>query len=126
MPNPPAKVLKFPTAPKRPAPTEIGTALPAGEVPQGLDDPLNLPEDYDPCCTGPAHCMQCKHTWTAVAPVGEPWLTCPACGSGKGMLTYPAYPPEVDVMWVCECDNTLFMLTERGWLCPNCGTYCRF
>lgn len=120
MSKPEAKVLNFPT--RRPA--RVGDTLPAGETPQDLGDPLDMPDTHEPCITGPAHCMQCQHEWVQVAPSGTTWFLCPGCGAEKGLLKYPVLPDEPQ--WVCDCGNTLFSLTERGWLCPNCGVYCRF
>lgn len=68
---------------------------------------------------GKASCLQCKHTWHAVAPVGTVDLDCPACGSEKGLF---AYQVKVEgYSWHCECGNDLFQLTPAGAVCVQCG-----
>lgn len=38
-------------------------------------------DELGPWCAGPAECLDCAHTWTAVWPLGAAALECPACQS---------------------------------------------
>lgn len=82
--------------------------------------PFQSREPIDPHSAGKAHCLACQHKWTAVVPVGTVWLTCPACGTNKGLLIYACQLDEKH--WTCDCDNQLFMITKAGIYCPNCGS----
>lgn len=76
-------------------------------------------EADEPAMTGQARCLDCRHEWTAVAPIGARWLECPACGLGKGQFVKPIYPDEV---WTCACGNDLFVLGRNNIFCPVCGS----
>lgn len=78
-----------------------------------------------PHASGDAFCMQCNHTWVAVAPTGTTELECPACHTHKGRFKFACAPSEAKV-WTCRCDNQLFNITEAGMFCPNCGHYQEF
>lgn len=52
------------------------------------------PEKFDPHLTGNARCSTCKHSWVAVAPIGEESLECPACNEIKGRFVHDAVPNE--------------------------------
>ena len=79
----------------------------------------------EPHMAGDAFCMQCNHTWAAVAPVGTVSLECPACATQKGLFKFPVQTAEPEV-WTCHCDNQLFNVTPKGIFCPNCGRYQEF
>ena len=40
--------------------------------------------DARPHLCGPAYCVDCRHKWEAVAPIGMTVMTCPNCGQNKG------------------------------------------
>lgn len=72
--------------------------------------------------SGPAHCLQCGHHWSAMAPVGTTWLDCPECGSGKGIFTYPFLAAEGDSVWTCPtCGSQVFYITPEAFHCYQCG-----
>ena len=71
--------------------------------------------------TGPAVCLDCKHEWVAVAPVGTVYLECPKCGTEKGRSKYPIQYSGLE--WQCQCGNNLFHITPDGCYCPCCGVY---
>ena len=72
---------------------------------------------------GDAFCMQCGHTWVAVAPVGATRLECPACHTEKGVMRFECAPVAGTEVRECNCGNQLFYLTRDGHMCANCGTY---
>lgn len=41
---------------------------------------------FRPHLVGKATCLACSHEWTAVAPIGTLWLTCPECTLERGRL----------------------------------------
>jgi len=77
------------------------------------------PEEEVPHCTGEARCLDCKHTWAAVAPLGVIWLECPACSLVRGRFVN--YVARGDHYWECNCGNDLFKVTPDFIYCPNCG-----
>ena len=84
---------------------------------------INLFEPNDPHSTGDAFCVQCDHSWIAVAPVGTTQLECPECHTMKGLWKFPFAPEKGTMVRECHCGNQLFYLTTEGHLCTNCGTY---
>ena len=40
-----------------------------------------MSEALGPWCNGAAWCLECRHEWVAVRPLGAESLECPACGS---------------------------------------------
>ena len=68
--------------------------------------------------TGPAFCQACRHTWTAVAPVGTVHLECPQCKRDWGTFTHAVEPYEA---WACNCGEHLFWLVPAGVMCRKCG-----
>lgn len=84
--------------------------------------PWRGPKDGVPSLAGKALCLTCKHTWTAVAPVGTDWLECPSCGSGKGIFAKPVIYGDGNLPhWTCICGCIYFMITADAVYCPNCG-----
>lgn len=79
------------------------------------------------CIEGGAKCINCKREWYAIVqeePEGEPfagWLECPDCTLMRGRFNFTHVAPIGTGMWVCNCGNDLFHVTETGHLCPNCG-----
>jgi len=85
-----------------------------------LADYKGRKEDSEESLSGPARCLQCDHTWVAVAPVGMRWLDCPSCKSSKGHLEGRVNRGEFD--WFCGCGNDLFRICEESAYCTVCGT----
>ena len=81
-------------------------------------------EARTPHATGEAVSLACPHTWTAVAPTGTVWLTCPACELERGRFKYPF--SRTGAHWECACGNDLFHCTREGVYCPNCGVWQTF
>lgn len=78
--------------------------------------------DEAPHLQGGAICTHCQHEWQAVAPAGTTCLTCPACGTDRGVMKGLCYPPEEACFWVCTCGSHLFLLLPTGApLCVGCG-----
>ncbi|WP_051261517.1 helix-turn-helix domain-containing protein [Desulfovibrio inopinatus] len=81
----------------------------------------NVPtsKEHSPHVSGEAICLSCKHEWVAVVPVGTTWLKCPNCGLLKGTGKYPVVP---EMHWLCTCGTPIFYITQKGAICPMCGT----
>lgn len=77
---------------------------------------------HRPHYEGPVRCLDCKHEWQAVAPVGTLWLECPSCSLLRGRFIWPVQRQEI-LHLICGCGNDLFHLTEYGPYCPNCGDW---
>lgn len=90
-----------------------------------LEFPGRRAED-DQHGSGPAFCLSCNHTWSAVVPMGTTILECPACHRHTGRLKFEFYPSDDQQVRVCDCGNQLFYLTPEGHLCANCGIYQRY
>lgn len=75
-----------------------------------------------PHMAGPARCLACKATWTAVAPVGRcDQLECPECGTQQGVFDYPPNV-EGDPVFVCACGcEHLALYRNTGLCCYRCG-----
>ncbi len=78
-------------------------------------------EDRQPHLAGEARCLQCGHTWAAVAPSGVPLLECPSCHTLKGAWIGPVVPPDGEEVWQCQCGADLFWVSRNGVRCPRCG-----
>lgn len=70
---------------------------------------------------GPARCLECRHEWEAVAPVGTYSLECPKCHTWKGVLSGFVTVPNDCEVWVCGCDSDLFYITPDYTQCARCG-----
>lgn len=83
--------------------------------------------ERSPHWSGPARCVACRHDWVAVAPAGEDWLECPACGLMKGRARHPFAAAEGDRQLVCNCGcDVMYAGLRRGFSspylrCVNCG-----
>lgn len=76
----------------------------------------------DPHMQGPAACLQCKHTWQAVAPVGTTGMECPKCGVFKGYFLQLIGPEDGLERCQCEtCGSQLWAIMPLGALCAGCG-----
>lgn len=79
-------------------------------------------ETARPHLSGPARCLDCKHEFVAVAPVGTYCMTCPSCGADKA-ARFSMIDPPTDV-WVCNCGNQFMLILFGGQVfCPNCGLH---
>ncbi len=74
--------------------------------------------------SGTGYCIECKHQWAAVAPVGVHLFECPSCGTEKGTWFGIVEPP--GNRWECNCGGQLFFVTETGYDCAKCGTAQKF
>ena len=82
------------------------------------DNLVNL-DEHRPHLEGRALCLECKHTWQAVAPVGTLTLECPKCHLHKGTMTHLVFPEQY---WQCACGNCAFALSKHSILiCMYCG-----
>lgn len=72
---------------------------------------------------GEAFCLNCNHTWQAVAPTGTINLECPKCLTLKGLWKFPFAPKSGTLVRECICGNQLFYMTLVGHMCANCGIY---
>lgn len=74
----------------------------------------------NPHRSGAARCLNCKHEWQAVAPVGAASLQCPACATFQGVfvgITCTQFR-----QWQCVCGELTYFVDERGPYCCHCGT----
>lgn len=79
-------------------------------------------EPDDPHLSGWAQCIECKHRWAAVAPIGTRELECPACGLNKGRFRNVCMPEQTKEIWQCTCGGDLFVVVKsEGYMCANCG-----
>ena len=69
---------------------------------------------------GQAICLQCRHEWAAIAPLGAEELECPKCKMMKGVFANIIRP---EAYVACpQCDNGHFYLTpDKAMLCTRCG-----
>ncbi len=81
--------------------------------------------DARPHLSGPCRCLDCKHEWVGVAPLGVTTMTCPACGADKGGRFAMVLPTDGDT-WTCACGNCFFVVQRDRFMCPNCGLPQRF
>jgi hypothetical protein len=80
---------------------------------------IEFPKKPDPHRQGEARCLNCKHKWQAVAPIGVTGLECPNCGTGQGLfdgLSCTQFP-----QWSCACGEMVFFIDVNGPYCAHCG-----
>jgi hypothetical protein len=75
-----------------------------------------------PHLAGDAVCLDCRHSWVAVAEAGTCELTCPKCETARGVWK-ATFTPRNEYVWVCGCGSDLFGLTPAGAYCVKCGTW---
>jgi len=64
-------------------------------------------------------CLECKHEWVGVMPLGTCSLECPECGLEKGVCKGVACPEEA---WQCKCGCIHFFVSDTHHiLCCYCG-----
>jgi len=69
--------------------------------------------------SGPARCLNCKHTWVAVAPVATWQLECPQCGTFQGL--FDGLSSTEGDQFLCNCGELVFFIDRRGPYCCHCG-----
>lgn len=74
-----------------------------------------------PHLSGRARCLECRHVWEAVAPIGAYRLDCPNCALPKGAWVGACMPPDGHAIWQCQCGNDLFVLRPDRIQCARCG-----
>ena len=72
----------------------------------------------EPHLNGEAVCLNCKHKWTAISPVGTYSLECPECKVHKGVYNGVCIPEET---WECECGCLHFFISPEYARCAHCG-----
>lgn len=75
-----------------------------------------------PHLSGDAHCLDCNHTWLAVAPVerDSEWLECPYCRCCRGRFKYNVQMSELQ--YECPCGSQIFSVDQSNAIyCPYCG-----
>lgn len=78
-------------------------------------------DDHRPSMSGPAKCLNCKHTYFAVAPIGcVEEMECPECGTFKSVFANTVLPQD-GVVYKCTCGNYHFVLTPDCPMCSHCG-----
>lgn len=82
---------------------------------------IQFPVREMPHMTGEAVCLQCKHEWQAVTPIGITEFECPNCSVMKGVFKYNCQPDGEKKIFMCNCGNTYFVVTENSHLCALCG-----
>lgn len=78
-----------------------------------------VPEGH---CFGHLFCMSCKHEWDGITPPETDYFECPECHRHMGRHKY-SFRLQKSPIWQCQCENTLFEVTDSGIFCPNCGMY---
>lgn len=68
---------------------------------------------------GEARCLNCKHNWAAVAPIGTTSLQCPKCETFQGLfvgISVTEYK-----QFQCQCGEYVFFIDEYSPYCAHCG-----
>lgn len=78
-----------------------------------------------PHTSGPVVCLECKHKWTGVIPVGTTSVQCPNCGTAKGTREGFVCPPDF-TFYECPCGNYHFFIGVDGAICCCCGKSASF
>lgn len=72
-----------------------------------------------PHLSGGFVCLECKASWTGVAPVGVLHVECPKCGILKGVVSSTVLPSAAAQ---CFCGCFHFYVSPDETLCCYCGT----
>lgn len=75
--------------------------------------------ERNPHRSGQARCLNCKHTWVAVAPIGTTVLECIQCKTSQGVFIGIATTD--NQQWQCACAEFTFFIDARGPYCAHCG-----
>lgn len=71
---------------------------------------------------GEAICLQCKHEWEAVVPIGSSDFLCPKCKTHKGVMKYFIDFRNDSYLKCGGCGNEMFyVLNTSQCQCPMCG-----
>lgn len=76
--------------------------------------------EREPHLSGKALCLNCKHQWVAVAPIGTLDLECPECTLPQGRYMH-LVQDDSDPHWTCQCGNQFFHITPKRTYCVSCG-----
>jgi len=76
-------------------------------------------EKRSPHRSGNARCLNCKHEWAAVAPIGTVTLQCPLCETFQGL--FKGVSSTQLMQWQCVCKEWTFFIDEHGAYCAHCG-----
>lgn len=68
---------------------------------------------------GPARCLNCKHEWEAVAPIGVCDMECPSCGTHQGVFKGVSNTEFAQLQ--CNCGEFTFFIDEHSAYCAHCG-----
>ena len=84
-------------------------------------------EPDGPWIEGRAKCLDCRHEWEAVGPVGTTHLECPLCATKKGVMIAPCDAADGEGVWTCACGCDLFKIVANHgiykWtICLRCGS----
>lgn len=74
----------------------------------------------EPHREGKARCLNCKHEWEAVAPVGICSLECPNCLTTQGV--FKGISATEFKQFQCVCGEFYYFIDEHGSYCAHCGT----
>lgn len=75
--------------------------------------------EKSPHRSGPARCLNCKHAWVAVAPIGVFQLECPQCATAQGV--FDGLSSSEGDQLQCDCGEMVFFIDRRGPYCCHCG-----
>ena len=81
-------------------------------------------QKYKPHMTGEVVCLNCKHEWVGVMPVGTFNIECPECKSEKGVIKHFAI--REGSIYQCNCGCDLLRARPDGCYCANCGAWADF
>jgi hypothetical protein len=75
--------------------------------------------EKSPHRAGYARCLNCKHEWSAVAPIGVTTLECSQCRTFQGVFLGVATTQRLQ--WQCVCGEFTFFIDEFSPYCAHCG-----
>jgi hypothetical protein len=83
--------------------------------------------DYKPHLSGPVRCLNCKHEWIAIAPMGTfAELECPECGFLKGIYVGLFDVEDGVERFLCNCGCDCFLIMVGQFQCIQCGVRTTF
>lgn len=91
------------------------------EKPSNVVDLASWKEENSPHISGECQCLECKHRWVAVSPVGVTEFECPACGLFKGVSSHVVVPANREILCCIACGNHYYLITRTGYMCSRCG-----
>lgn len=75
--------------------------------------------ERSPHRSGKARCLNCKHEWIAVAPIGTVDLQCTKCETFQGVFV--GISATAFKQWRCQCGEYMFFIDEISPYCVHCG-----